>query len=206
MSLVALSNGESRHLGRHGAGSRANHLLDVHAQPDQSKPAPVQRHRRDLGYRHRQPLHSGVSMMDTQQISAILRQVLAIAGIVMGVLTASITSLHLPTAVSSHPGHSRIGDPGRFIEDTTYLTRQRVRPSRPPPRSNSCARRRGLSICSPPSGVLVLVAMARASQDVGQEQEPERRHRLAVGVLLRQALQPAADADSGVEGLDDDGR
>ena len=40
-------------------------------------------------------------MMDTQQISAILRQVLAIAGIVMGVLTASIPSLHLPTAVSS---------------------------------------------------------------------------------------------------------
>jgi len=39
--------------------------------------------------------------MNTQQISAIARQVLAIIGIVMGVVTASVTQLHLPTAVSS---------------------------------------------------------------------------------------------------------
>jgi hypothetical protein len=39
--------------------------------------------------------------MNIQQITAVARQVLAIAGIVMGVLTASVTSLHLPPAVSS---------------------------------------------------------------------------------------------------------
>jgi hypothetical protein len=39
--------------------------------------------------------------VNTQQIGAVARQVLAIAGIVMGVITASVTSLHLPTAVSS---------------------------------------------------------------------------------------------------------
>ena len=39
--------------------------------------------------------------MNTQQITSIARQVLAIVSIVMGVLTASVTSLHLPTAVSS---------------------------------------------------------------------------------------------------------
>ena len=39
--------------------------------------------------------------MTTQQLSSIARQVLAIAGIVMGVVTASVTQLHLPTAVSS---------------------------------------------------------------------------------------------------------
>lgn len=39
--------------------------------------------------------------MTAQQIAAIARQVLAIAGIVMGVITASVSGLHLPTAVSS---------------------------------------------------------------------------------------------------------
>lgn len=39
--------------------------------------------------------------MNIQQISSIARQALAIIGIVMGVVTASVTSLHLPTAVSS---------------------------------------------------------------------------------------------------------
>jgi hypothetical protein len=39
--------------------------------------------------------------MTIQSISSIARQVLAIAGIVMGVVTASVTQLHLPTAVSS---------------------------------------------------------------------------------------------------------
>jgi hypothetical protein len=39
--------------------------------------------------------------MSTQQISSIARQVLAIIGIVMGVLTASVTQLHLPPAVST---------------------------------------------------------------------------------------------------------
>ena len=39
--------------------------------------------------------------VNTQSISSVARQVLAIAGIVMGVLTASVTQLHLPTAVSS---------------------------------------------------------------------------------------------------------
>jgi hypothetical protein len=41
-------------------------------------------------------------MMSTPQaIASVARQVLAIAGIVMGVITASVTSLHLPSAVSS---------------------------------------------------------------------------------------------------------
>ena len=39
--------------------------------------------------------------MNTQQIASIGRQVLAIAGIVMGVVTASVPALHLPPAVSS---------------------------------------------------------------------------------------------------------
>jgi hypothetical protein len=38
---------------------------------------------------------------DTQQLASLGRQVLAIAGIVFGVLTQSISSLHLPPAVSS---------------------------------------------------------------------------------------------------------
>ena len=42
-----------------------------------------------------------MKVMTSQQIASIARQVLAIAGIVMGVLTASVTQLHLPTAVSS---------------------------------------------------------------------------------------------------------
>lgn len=39
--------------------------------------------------------------MNAQQIAAIGRQVLAIIAIVMGVLTASVTALHLPVGVSS---------------------------------------------------------------------------------------------------------
>jgi hypothetical protein len=39
--------------------------------------------------------------MSAQSIASIARQVLAIAGIAMGVVTASVTTLHLPTAVSS---------------------------------------------------------------------------------------------------------
>jgi hypothetical protein len=39
--------------------------------------------------------------MNTQQLSSIARQGLAILGIVFGVLTQSVTSLHLPAAVSS---------------------------------------------------------------------------------------------------------
>jgi len=39
--------------------------------------------------------------MNTQQITSIARQVLAIVGIVMGVLTASVSSLHLPPSVST---------------------------------------------------------------------------------------------------------
>jgi hypothetical protein len=37
----------------------------------------------------------------TQQIGSFLRQALAILGIVFGVLTASVSSLHLPVAVST---------------------------------------------------------------------------------------------------------
>lgn len=40
-------------------------------------------------------------MRTNQSVASIARQVLAIAGIVMGVITSSVTSLHLPTAVSS---------------------------------------------------------------------------------------------------------
>ncbi len=36
-----------------------------------------------------------------QSAASIARQVLAVAGIVMGVLTASVTSLHLPVVMSS---------------------------------------------------------------------------------------------------------
>jgi hypothetical protein len=39
--------------------------------------------------------------LNTQSISAIARQVLAIVGIIFGVLTASVSSLHLPIAVST---------------------------------------------------------------------------------------------------------
>jgi hypothetical protein len=39
--------------------------------------------------------------MTTQQISSLGRQVLAILGIVFGVLTQSVGSLHLPVAISS---------------------------------------------------------------------------------------------------------
>lgn len=38
---------------------------------------------------------------DTQRVGSLLRQGLAIAGIVFGVLTQSLGSLHLPVAVSS---------------------------------------------------------------------------------------------------------
>ena len=36
-----------------------------------------------------------------QSFASIVRQILAVAGIVMGVLTASVSSLHLPVAISS---------------------------------------------------------------------------------------------------------
>jgi hypothetical protein len=39
--------------------------------------------------------------MTTQSIASILRQALAVISVVMGVVTASVTALHLPTAVSS---------------------------------------------------------------------------------------------------------
>jgi tetrahydromethanopterin S-methyltransferase subunit C len=39
--------------------------------------------------------------VNTQRIAAICRQFLALLGIVFGVLTQSVTSLHLPVAVSS---------------------------------------------------------------------------------------------------------
>ena len=39
--------------------------------------------------------------MNTQAITSVARQVLALAGIVMGVVTASVSSLHLPVAVST---------------------------------------------------------------------------------------------------------
>lgn len=39
--------------------------------------------------------------MNTQQIASILRQVVAVAAVVMGALTASLSSIHLPAAVSS---------------------------------------------------------------------------------------------------------
>jgi hypothetical protein len=40
-------------------------------------------------------------MLNTQSVAAIGRQVLAILGIIFGVLTQSIGSMHLPVAVSS---------------------------------------------------------------------------------------------------------
>ena len=39
--------------------------------------------------------------MNSQQLSSIARQFLAIIGIIFGVLTQSVTSLHLPIAVST---------------------------------------------------------------------------------------------------------
>lgn len=39
--------------------------------------------------------------MNTQSVTSVARQVLAIISVAMGVVTASVTSLHLPTAVSS---------------------------------------------------------------------------------------------------------
>lgn len=39
--------------------------------------------------------------MTTQQLGSYLRQALAIVGVVFGVLTASVTQLHLPAAVST---------------------------------------------------------------------------------------------------------
>jgi hypothetical protein len=39
--------------------------------------------------------------MNTQQITSIARQVLALVAVAMGVITASVTQLHLPPAVSS---------------------------------------------------------------------------------------------------------
>lgn len=39
--------------------------------------------------------------MTTQQISSIARQALAILGVVFGILTQSVSSLHLPVAVST---------------------------------------------------------------------------------------------------------
>lgn len=39
--------------------------------------------------------------MTQQSVFAIIRQVLAIAGVVMGVVTASVTQLHLPPTVSA---------------------------------------------------------------------------------------------------------
>ena len=38
--------------------------------------------------------------MTVQSISSVARQILALISIAMGVVTASVTSLHLPTAVS----------------------------------------------------------------------------------------------------------
>jgi hypothetical protein len=42
-----------------------------------------------------------VRTVNTQQVASILRQVLAVAAVVMGAITASISSLHLPVAVSA---------------------------------------------------------------------------------------------------------
>lgn len=39
--------------------------------------------------------------VNTQQVASILRQVVAIAAVVMGALTASLSSIHLPTGVSA---------------------------------------------------------------------------------------------------------
>ena len=42
-----------------------------------------------------------MTTVNTQRLGAVVRQILALAAVTMGVLTASVTSLHLPTAVSS---------------------------------------------------------------------------------------------------------
>jgi hypothetical protein len=39
--------------------------------------------------------------MNVQQVAAILRQVFAIAAVVVGALTSSVSAIHLPPAVSS---------------------------------------------------------------------------------------------------------
>jgi hypothetical protein len=39
--------------------------------------------------------------MTSQSLASVLRQVLALIGIIMGVLTQSLSSLHLPVAVST---------------------------------------------------------------------------------------------------------
>lgn len=39
--------------------------------------------------------------VDTQRWGALLRQGLAVAGVVFGVLTSSVSSLHLPPSISS---------------------------------------------------------------------------------------------------------
>jgi len=39
--------------------------------------------------------------MNTQQISAVVRQVLAVVAVIMGALTQAVSNIHLPVAVSS---------------------------------------------------------------------------------------------------------
>jgi hypothetical protein len=39
--------------------------------------------------------------MNTQQLASIIRQVLAVAAIVMGALTSALNGIHLPAAVSA---------------------------------------------------------------------------------------------------------
>jgi hypothetical protein len=39
--------------------------------------------------------------VNTQQVASIFRQVIAVAALVMGPLTASLSAIHLPTAVSA---------------------------------------------------------------------------------------------------------
>jgi hypothetical protein len=40
-------------------------------------------------------------MMNTQQLASIIRQVVAVAALVMGALTSALSSIHLPAAVSA---------------------------------------------------------------------------------------------------------
>lgn len=46
------------------------------------------------------PACAGMTL-DTQSVSSVARQLLAIIGIVFGVLTQSVSSLHLPVALSA---------------------------------------------------------------------------------------------------------
>lgn len=74
-------------------------------------------------------------MKNAQQIASVARQVLGLVGVVMGVITASVTALHLPTAVSSIlvvAGSSIIAIEHYVSDPSTGTTTAAKAPAAPP--------------------------------------------------------------------------